>query len=36
MVSDELDASGEVRLIELIGNIPAEGTVLPALLHCGV
>ena len=36
MVDDELSARLEVRAVELVGNVPAEGPELPPLLHDGV
>ena len=36
MVLNELNASREVGLVELIGNVPAQRAKLPPLLYCGV
>ena len=33
VVLEELDARGQVRLVELVGNVPADGAELAALLH---
>ena len=36
MVLDELDAGGEVGLVKLVRDVPAEGAKLPPLLDGGV
>lgn len=36
VVLDKLDGGVEVGLIELVGNVPSQRTVLPPLLHCAV
>ena len=36
MVLYELYAGGEVRLVELVGDVPAQGSKLASLLHGGV
>ena len=36
MIDDELGARLEVRAVELVGDVPAEGPELPPLLHDGV
>ena len=36
MVLDELDAGGEVCLVEFVWDVPAEGAELPSLLDGGV
>ena len=33
MVLDELDSCGEVRLVELVRNVPADGPELASFLH---
>lgn len=36
VVLDELYGGAEIRLVELIGDVPADWTKLPALLHGGM
>lgn len=36
MVLHKLDGSSEIRLVELIWNIPSDWSELSSLLHCGV
>ena len=36
MVLDELNSGVEVSLVELIGDVPADGAKLASLLHGGV